>query len=65
MRGGVEALDEAREGCCACLTHLPAARRAPGMPTCLQDGVEEGNTLDHNLAAFVHVIGPVGSTAHR
>ena len=30
------------------------------MPT-LQDGVEEYNTIDHNLAAYVHVIGQVGA----
>lgn len=29
----------------------------------MQDGVEEYNTLDHNLAAYVHVIGPVGAAA--
>ena len=32
-------------------------------PICLQDGVEEYNTLDHNLAAFVHVIGQVSGHA--
>lgn len=60
------ALAQRRQSCC--VRALPLSWRI-SWPLVLarwrgvQDGVEENNTLDHNLAAYVHVIGPVSTAA--